>query len=146
MSRHIYLIVLKFVPVRVRNPRTTRLVALCRALADRTRLRILNLLGPNEVCVCFLVEVIGGPQARISRHLAYLRRAGIVSARRLGKWMQYRVVEPPEEPLAGLFRAVRDSLATDPELQRDQQRLERLCCASRAPIQILRAPKPARVA
>ncbi|HWC76710.1 MAG TPA: metalloregulator ArsR/SmtB family transcription factor, partial [Blastocatellia bacterium] len=66
--------------------------AFFRALADRTRLRLVNLMGDDEVCVCYFVEVIGTNQPKISRHLAYLRRAGIVDARRDGKWIHYRLV------------------------------------------------------
>jgi len=55
------------------------------ALGDTTRLRLLNLMGDQEICVCYLVEILGYPQPKISRHLAYLRSAGIVSARREGK-------------------------------------------------------------
>jgi ArsR family transcriptional regulator len=62
-----------------------------KALADRTRLRILALLGNNEVCVCHLHDSLGLPQPTVSRHLAYLRRTGLVSARREGVWMHYRV-------------------------------------------------------
>jgi len=67
-----------------------------RALADRTRLRLLHLMGKDEVCVCFFVEILKTNQPKISRHLAYLRRAGIVGARRQGPWMHYRIVEPPD--------------------------------------------------
>ncbi|HLQ78036.1 MAG TPA: metalloregulator ArsR/SmtB family transcription factor, partial [Terriglobia bacterium] len=67
---------------------------LFRALADRTRLRLLSLMGSDEVCVCYFVEVLNMHQPKISRHLAYMRNAGIVGARREGKWMHYRVVEP----------------------------------------------------
>ena len=69
---------------------------LFKALADRTRLRILNLIGGDEICVCFFVEVLNINQPKISRHLAYLRRARVVSARREGKWMHYRIIEPPD--------------------------------------------------
>ena len=62
-----------------------------KALADRTRLRILALLGNNEVCVCHIHDSLGLPQPTVSRHLAYLRRTGLVSARRDGVWMHYRV-------------------------------------------------------
>ncbi len=65
------------------------------ALGDQTRLRLLNLMGDHETCVCYFVEILGGPQPKISRHLAYLRSAGIVEARRDGKWMHYRIVMPP---------------------------------------------------
>ena len=67
-----------------------------RALADRTRLRLLNLMRTDEVCVCFFVEILKTNQPKISRHLAYLRRAGIVGARRDGQWIHYRVVEPAD--------------------------------------------------
>ena len=69
---------------------------LFKALADRTRLRLLNLMSCGEVCVCFFVEVLGVSQPKISRHLAYLRRAGVVAARRDGKWMHYRVSTPAD--------------------------------------------------
>lgn len=62
-----------------------------KALSDQTRLRILALLGNNEVCVCHLHDSLGLPQPTISRHLAYLRRTGVVSVRRDGVWMHYRV-------------------------------------------------------
>lgn len=62
-----------------------------KALADRTRLRILALLGNNEVCVCHIHASLGLSQSTVSRHLAYLRRAGLVTARRDGVWMHYRV-------------------------------------------------------
>jgi ArsR family transcriptional regulator len=65
------------------------------ALGDKTRLRLLNLMGDQELCVCYFVEILGQPQPKISRHLAYLRSAGIVAARREGKWMHYRIVMPP---------------------------------------------------
>ena len=70
------------------------------ALSDRNRLRLINLMGDDEVCVCFFVEILKMPQPRVSRHLAYLRRAGIVEARREGKWMHYQIVPPPDEHAA----------------------------------------------
>ncbi|KAF0248582.1 MAG: putative transcriptional regulator, partial [bacterium] len=75
-----------------------------RALADRTRLRLLNLMGSDEICVCFFVDVIGTNQPKISRHLAYLRRAGVVSARRDGKWMHYKIAMPPHEYAAKILQ------------------------------------------
>ena len=116
---------------------------LFRALADRTRLRLLNLMGDDEICVCFFVEGLKINQPKISRHLAYLRRAGVVAARREGKWMHYRVVEPPEEHAARLFREVRAWLREDPEMQRDRVRLVKLCCAPQVPVQLKGAPRPA---
>jgi ArsR family transcriptional regulator len=70
------------------------LALLYAAFADRTRLRLLNLMNGKEVCVCYIVEILGQSQPKISRHLAYLRRAGIVAARREGKWMHHQIVVP----------------------------------------------------
>lgn len=118
---------------------------LFRALADRTRLRLLNLMGNDEICVCFLTEGLKMNQPKISRHLAYLRRAGVVSARREGKWMHYRVAEPPDEQAARIFREVREWLKQDAEMQHDRARLIKLCCAPQVPVQLKGAPRPAGI-
>ena len=73
------------------------LTLLFAALADSTRLRLLNLMAGREVCVCHFVEILGQSQPKISRHLAYLRQAGIVAARREGKWMHYSTCCAPQE-------------------------------------------------
>src|SRR2546422_1544383 len=99
---------------------------LFKALADRTRLRLISLIGDSEVCVCFLVEILKTSQPKVSRHLAYLRRAGIVAARREGKWMHYSLAAPPDEHAARIFREVRVSLSEHPELQRDREKLMRV--------------------
>lgn len=119
---------------------------LFKALADRTRLRLIHLMGDEEVCVCFFVEVLRTNQPKISRHLAYLRRAGLVSARREGKWMHYRLAEPPDEHAARVFREVRAWLAQDAEMQGDRTRLQRVCCAPQPPVQLRGAPRPASLA
>ncbi len=116
---------------------------LFKAFADRTRLRLINLIGNDELCVCFFVEVLKTNQPKISRHLAYLRRAGVVSARREGKWMHYRLVEPPDPHAANIFREVRAWLAGNSAMQRDRQQLVNLCCAPQLPVQLQRAPRPA---
>jgi ArsR family transcriptional regulator len=113
------------------------------ALADRTRLRLLNLIGKDEVCVCFFVEILDELQPKISRHLAYLRKAGLVSARRDGKWMHYRVVEPSDSQAARVLDDVMTWLSEDREMQRDRERLVKVCCAPQPPVQIQGAPKPA---
>ena len=115
---------------------------LFKALADRTRLRLISLIGDSEVCVCFCVAILKSSQPKISRHLAYLRRAGIVAARREGKWMHYRLTEPPDEHAARIFREVRAALAEHPELQRDREKLLQVCCATQLPVQLRRAPRP----
>lgn len=119
---------------------------LFRALADRTRLRLLNLMGDDEVCVCFFVEILNTSQPKISRHLAYLRRAGVVAARREGKWMHYRVVSPPDPHAARLFNEVRAWLTEDAQMQRERARLMSICCAPRPPVRLQGAPRPRRAA
>jgi ArsR family transcriptional regulator len=119
---------------------------LFRALADRTRLRLLNLMGDDEVCVCFFVEILSTSQPKISRHLAYLRRAGVVAARREGKWMHYRVVSPPDPHAARLFNEVRAWLTEDAQMQRERARLMSICCAPRPPVRLQGAPRPRRAA
>ncbi len=115
---------------------------LFKALADRTRLRLISLVGDSEVCVCFLVVILKISQPKISRHLAYLRRAGLVTARREGKWMHYRLTEPADEHAARIFREVRAALAEHPELQRDREKLRQVCCAPSLPVQLRGAPRP----
>lgn len=114
-----------------------------RALADRTRLRLLNLLRSDEVCVCFFVEVLKTNQPKVSRHLAYLRRAGIVDVRRQGQWMHYRIVEPADEDAARVLRETMSWLEKDQEMTRDRDRLVKVCCAPQLPVRILGAPRPA---
>jgi ArsR family transcriptional regulator, arsenate/arsenite/antimonite-responsive transcriptional repressor len=113
------------------------------ALADRTRLRLLNLIGRDEVCVCFFVEILDELQPKVSRHLAYLRKSGLVSARRDGKWMHYRVLKPADPQAARVLDGVMAWLLEDREMQRDRERLVKVCCAPQPPVQIQGAPKPA---
>ena len=99
------------------------------ALGDATRLRLLNLMGEQEVCVCYFVEILGAPQPKISRHLAYLRNAGIVAARREGKWMHYRIVMPPHIGASQVLRQTLNSLKDDKTMQADSTRLTKACCS-----------------
>jgi ArsR family transcriptional regulator, arsenate/arsenite/antimonite-responsive transcriptional repressor len=89
----------------------------------------LNLMNGKEVCVCYFVEILGQSQPKISRHLAYLRRAGVVAARREGKWMHYKIVVPK---CIGAARILRETLAVVREekaMQADLARLGKACCA-----------------
>ena len=101
------------------------------AFADRTRLRLLNLLRGGERCVCILVDVLRLPQPTVSRHLAYLRRAGLVLARKDGMWVHYRLAEPATELHRRLLSCVDCCLSDVPELQRDLLRA-RSCCGRSA--------------
>lgn len=116
------------------------------ALADRTRLRLLNLMREDEVCVCFFVEVLGTNQPKISRHLSYLRRANLVSARRDAKWMHYKIIKPSEAQAAKIFEELMKWLAEDPAMKQDRLQLKDLCCAPQLPIQLRSAPIPASIA
>lgn len=115
------------------------------ALADNTRLRLLNLMRDTEVCVCFFVEVIGTNQPKISRHLAYLRKAGIVAARRDGIWAHYRITELKNEHAAKVLHDVQEWLKTDKTMQNDRNKLVNICCAPQSPVSIQGAPRPAGV-
>ncbi len=112
------------------------------ALADKTRLRILNLLREDEICVCFFSEALDESQPKISRHLAYLRKSGLVEARRDGKWIHYRLAQPSDEGLGGVVERALEWLWTFDEMKADYQRLTSVCCAVDAPVTIARAPKP----
>ena len=116
---------------------------LFRALADPTRLRLLNLIGDQEICVCYFVEVLRMSQPKISRHLAYLRRAGIVAARREGKWMHYRITTPSDEVATRILRETMKHLSEKPEMKRDISRLMSACCAPQDFQLIQSAPAPA---
>ena len=115
------------------------------ALGDPTRLRLLNLMSDSEICVCYFVEILDSPQPKISRHLAYLRRAGIVAARREGKWMHYRVVMPPHAGAAQVLKQTLETLRGEKAMQADTARLERACCAPKALVSLTGAPRPAQV-
>jgi ArsR family transcriptional regulator len=104
---------------------TGRIDLMFRAFSDRTRLRILNLLRAGELCVCDLVQVIGVPQPKISRHLAYLRRAGLVTARKDGLWMYYELASSKNAFHLKLLECLTCCLPDLPELARDIKRLGR---------------------
>ena len=121
------------------------LAPLFAALADPTRLRLLNLIAGREVCVCYLVEILRQGQPKISRHLAYLRRAGIVAARREGKWMHYRLATPRNPAAASILSTVLHELRDDPQLQSDRERLSRACCQPTRFVSLEGAPVPTTV-
>lgn len=99
-----------------------------RAFSDRTRLRILHLLRGGELCVCDIVRVLGLPQPKVSRHLAYLRKAGLVRARKEGLWMRYELAAARDEFHASLLNCLGCCFGSVPELERDARKLKRSCC------------------
>ncbi len=114
--------------------RTNRVDKMFRAFADPTRLRILNLLRPGECCVCDLVRIIDVPQPKISRHLAYLRKAGLVTGRKDGLWMYYSLAPVNGEFHQKLIECLGCCFSDVPEMARDFTRLgkttggNRSCC------------------
>ncbi len=101
-----------------------RLEGIFKALADRTRLRILALLGRDEVCVCHIHDSLGVPQPTASRHLAYLRRAGLVDARRQGVWMHYRMSATLDPVVRGVVEAAVHALTHVPAVARDRKQYQ----------------------
>lgn len=97
------------------------------ALADKTRLRIINLMRREEICVGFLVEVLGESQPKISRHLAYLRRVGVVDVRRDGKWMHYKIAEQKNDFTRQVLLDTIEWLNSKDEMREEHKKLIELC-------------------
>src|SRR6187397_3227723 len=128
------------------RPRGEQLESLFKALADKTRLRILALLGNNEVCVCHIHDSLGLPQPTVSRHLAYLRRVGLVDARRDGVWMHYQVARSLDPVVQRVVTAAVEAVSQVPTTHQDRKQFQRAfgrlyvgetsaggaCCAPRA--------------
>ena len=128
------------------RPAVDQLESLFKALADKTRLRILALLGKNEVCVCHIHDSLGLPQPTVSRHLAYLRRAGLVDVRRDGVWMHYQVARALDPTVQTVLDAAVGAVTRVPTTARDLKQFQRAfgelyvlptatggsCCAPRA--------------
>lgn len=128
-----------------------QLVKIYQCLCDPTRLRILSLLGGGELCVCDIQEVLGEPQVKVSKHLAYLRAHGLVEARRNANWMVYRLAGRPSRELSANMACLQDCAREDPAFARDAAKLRRrqrspkgspACCASRARAPMTRPTPP----
>lgn len=105
--------------------------ALFRALGDPLRLRLMLLLREGEVCVCHLVNTLGESQPLVSKHLATLRRAGLVTSRKDGYWRHYSLAEPTSPAHAKLL-ALLDTLAAEhADAERDRKKLEKVLAAAR---------------
>jgi len=125
-----------------RADKSVSLDLLFRALADPTRLRLINLMAEQEICVCYFTQVIGAPQPKISRHLAYLRKAGLVATRKDGKWMHYRLTIPQDSDASAIMKTTLHALRANKEMQRDRSRLSAACCGPKSLVQVLGAPLP----
>ena len=110
---------------------------LFKTLSDPTRLRLLNLLAAGETCVCELTDTLRVVQPKVSRHLARLKRAGLVDARRDGKWMHYRWRRQGDPLVRHVLGGLRQWLAKDDRMNGERRRRQKVCCrVSR------RKPKP----
>ena len=107
-----------------------RLETVLKALADGTRLRILGLLTTGEICVCDIHDSLKISQPKASRHLAYLRRAGIVTTRRAGLWVHYKLAESSDPVVATIQQAVTHVLGHVDAVKKDAARLQKEtgCC------------------
>ncbi len=104
-----------------------QMAALMKACADQTRLRLLNLLATEgEVCVCHLVDVLATNQPKVSRHLAYLKRAGLVSDRKDSLWVHYRLSESLAEHASRLLDCLNSCCVESPEMQQDVSKLRQV--------------------
>jgi ArsR family transcriptional regulator len=108
----------------------TRMEGVFQALADKTRLRILGLLLTGEVCVCHIHESLGVSQPKASRHLAYLRRSGLVQTRRQGLWVYYRLAQSDDALIRTIRDVVTHTLGHVATVRRDAARLQKRtgCC------------------
>jgi ArsR family transcriptional regulator, arsenate/arsenite/antimonite-responsive transcriptional repressor len=103
-------------------------VLLFKTLSDPTRLRLLNLLADGEACVCDLHDTLRLVQPKVSRHLALMRRAGLIDARRNGKWMRYQVARHADPLVRGVLAGLRAWMRTHPRLNAERGRLGKVCC------------------
>jgi ArsR family transcriptional regulator, arsenate/arsenite/antimonite-responsive transcriptional repressor len=101
------------------------LVRIYECLCDVTRLRLLHLLAQGPLCVCHFQSVLGEPQVKISKHLAYLRARGLVEVEREGQWMVYHLPEKPSTELTTNLRCLQDCARENPQFQKDLARLKR---------------------
>lgn len=113
----------------------TNLATIFKTLSDESRLRIYNiLLVSGELCVCDIEATLGFTQTKVSRHLAYLKRAGLVKDRRQGLWMLYSIAEPKKAEQSQLLRTIAEGLKSNPLAQKDAkllaQNIKRGCCTT----------------
>jgi ArsR family transcriptional regulator len=101
---------------------------LFKTLADPTRLRLLNLLASGETCVCELTDTLRVVQPKVSRHLAHLKRAGLVEASRNGKWMHYRWAKHGDPLICHVLAGLREWMAKDDRMNGERRRRDKVCC------------------
>lgn len=143
MSRRIFCARIRL--VMVKRGKAFSLVDMFRALSDRTRLRLLHLIGSQEICVCYFVEALKVNQPKISRHLAYLRRTGLVTVRKDGRWVHYRMAVPSDPFAARILRETLERVGQERDFRHDGRRMESACCQPEKFVTLQGAPPPVPV-
>jgi ArsR family transcriptional regulator len=122
------------------------LINIYECFCDRTRLRILNLLGQGPLCVCHLQDILDEPQVKVSKHLGYLKTHGLVEVRREGNWRIYSLASKPSPALKANLACLQDCAQEDKIFRRDSEKLMKLkgslgeesplCCAKSQPVKL----------
>ena len=125
------------IAVPARRPAANRvdLIQIYECLCDRTRLRILHLLTKSPLCVCHFQDILGEPQVKISKHLAYLRSREMVVTDRKQNWIIYSLPQCRADELERNLKCLQDCVQTDPAFKRDLKKLFKLresCCKPRS--------------
>lgn len=123
------------------------LIQIYQCLCDLTRLRILNLLGEGELCVCHLQEILGEPQVKVSKHLAYLKTHGLVGARKEANWMIYSLPAKRSKELSANLACLQDCVREEESFRRDLERRKKLAsCIAASPACCRPAKKKSKTA
>jgi ArsR family transcriptional regulator len=120
------------------------LIQIYQCLCDPTRLRILNLLTEGELCVCHFQQILGEPQVKVSKHLAYLRTRGLVVARKEANWVIYALPAKPSAELAANLACLQDCVREEPVFRRDLEKRHRLAGAIADTSPVCCPPRPAK--
>lgn len=112
----------------MKKRRRSEAAILFRVLSDPTRLRLLNLLACGETCVCELTDTLQIVQPKVSRHLAQLRRGGLVEAKRDGKWMHYRWAQHGNPLVRHVLLGLRQWMTKHEEMNKERRRRDQVCC------------------
>ena len=120
------------------------LIQIYECLCDATRLRILNLLAEGELCVCHFQEIMGEPQVKISKHLAYLRTRGLVISRKEANWVIYALPPKPSPELSANLACLQDCVREEPAFRRDLEKRRKLACSIEENSPVGCSPKAAK--
>lgn len=120
-----------------------KLIEVYKCLCDETRLRILHLLANRPLCVCHFQDILDAPQVKISKHLAYLRKHGMVDTHREGAWVIYSLPQDPSPELAANMKCLQDCSRENPVFSRDLRRMKESLVSCASPLAACCGTKPA---